>query len=344
MIVFHHPRHRRHDPREDHVFAGQSLPPAEVAHRADRILSGLTGVDLATPELIDADLLAAVHDPDYLEFLETAHSRWREATQAPASGEAVPYIRPIPGTPWSEPGHVLAQLGRYSSDVDPILEGTWEGALASASCAVAAADTVTAGRGPAYALCRPPGHHAGPASFGGYCYLNNAAMAVSRLTADGGRAAVIDLDTHHGNGTQTIFWDRPDVMTVSLHGDPVEHYPFFLGHVHETGGPGAPGANRNFPLATGTTWDGYRLALEEALATIRSFRADALVVALGVDTHADHGVMALAGDDYRRLGATIGSLGLPTVVVQEGGYAPGSLEEAVPAFLEALADTWEGGT
>jgi len=340
VIVFHHPQHRLHDPQENHVFAGQSLPPAEVAERAERILSGLGGFRTAIPELVDRSVLAAVHDAAYLQFLATAHSRWREATQSPETGEAVPYIRPIMGTPWSEPDHVLAQLGRFSNDVDPILAGTWEGALASASCAVAAADTVATGSGPMYALCRPPGHHAGPATFGGYCYINNSALAATRLLVDVERVAILDLDTHHGNGTQIIFWDRPDVLTVSLHGDPAEHYPFFLGHTHETGGSTAPRTNRNYPLPTGTGWAGYREALENGFEAIAEHGSDGLVVALGVDTHIDHGVLGLVGDDYRHLGEAVASLGLPTVVIQEGGYAPRSLEDAVPAFLGALTENW----
>lgn len=340
MIVYHHPNTRLHDPRENHIFAGRSLPPAETAQRAERILSGLKHFELSIPELVEADQLETVHDPAYLRFLSTAHSRWRRATQAPATAEAVPYIRPMMGTPWSEPDHVLAQLGRYSNDADPILEGTWDGALASASCAVAAADAVLAGGEPAYALCRPPGHHAGPATLGGYCYLNNAALAAARLLTVVRRVAILDLDTHHGNGTQTIFWNRPEVLTVSLHGDPAESYPFFLGHAQETGGSAAPGSNRNYPLPTGTDWTGYAAALTDALKAIEGHRPAGLVVALGVDTHVDHGVLALVGDDYRRLGERVASLGIPTVVVQEGGYAPGCLEEAVPAFLEALAANW----
>ncbi|MFP3914342.1 MAG: histone deacetylase family protein [Actinomycetota bacterium] len=339
MIVFHHPSHRLHDPTENHVFAGRSLPPAEVAERADRILGNLDGFQIDAPAPLDTDLLADVHHPDYLRFLETAHSRWRAATGAPASGEAVAYIRPLPDTPWNEPDHVLAQLGRYSNDVDPILEGTWEAALASAACAVAAAEAVTSGADGAYGLCRPPGHHAAPGTFGGYCYLNNAALAAARLRREGGRVAILDLDTHHGNGTQTVFWDRSDVLTVSIHGDTTEHYPFFLGHADERGGPQAEGANLNLPLPTGTGWEGYREALTDAAAAIRGFAPDWLVVPLGVDTHTAHGVLALEGEDYNRLGERIAALGLPTVLVQEGGYAPGCLEEAVPAVLASFRGT-----
>ncbi len=335
MIVFHDPAHRLHDPVEPHIFGGRSLPPAEVAARADRILEGLgslQGLEVRRPEPVDRRSLARVHTERYLRFLETAHARWRSATGAGPDAEAVAYIRPLPGTPWTEPASVLAELGRYSNDVDPILAGTWPAALAAASCAAAAASTVADGS-PVYALTRPPGHHAGPETYGGYCYLNNTAVAAAALAATGRRVAVLDVDTHHGNGTQTVFWDRPDILTVSIHGDPVEHYPFFLGHAGETGGDQAEGANLNLPLPTGTGWPGYDEALGAALAAISGHGADALVVALGVDTHAAHGVLALEGDDYRRLGERVASAGLPTVFIQEGGYEPGTLETAVPAVL-----------
>jgi acetoin utilization deacetylase AcuC-like enzyme len=335
MIVFHDPAHRLHDPVEPHIFGGRSLPPAEVAARADRILDGLgalPGFEVRRPAPVDRRSLARVHTERYLHFLETAHARWRSATGAGPDAEAVAYIRPLPGTPWTEPASVLAEMGRYSNDVDPILAGTWPAALAAASCAAAAASTVADGS-PVYALSRPPGHHAGPETYGGYCYLNNTAIAAADLAATGRRVAVLDVDTHHGNGTQTVFWDRPDVLTVSIHGDPVEHYPYFLGHAGETGGNRAEGANLNLPLPTGTGWPGYDEALGAALAAIDRHDADALVVALGVDTHVAHGVLALEGDDYRRFGERVASVGLPTAFIQEGGYEPGTLETAVPAVL-----------
>lgn len=340
MQVFHHRDHRLHDPTEPHVFGGKVLPPAETARRADRILAGLAatgGFHVDEPPIVERALLEQVHSADYLTFLSEAHARWRRETRAPADGEAVAYIRPIPGTPWQEPTSVLAQLGRYSNDVDPILEGTWEAVLASASCAVAAADAVAAGAGLAYGLCRPPGHHAATATFGGYCYLNNAALAAQRLLEHVALVAILDLDTHHGNGTQDIFWEAPEVLTISIHGDPSVTYPFFLGHADETGGAGAEGSNLNLPLPPGTGWDGYRSALSRGLEAATAFGAEAVVLALGVDTHRDHGVLALAGDDFSRLGASVATLDLPTVVVQEGGYAPGCLEEAVPAVLSGLA-------
>ncbi len=340
MIVYTDPSHRRHDPVELHRFGGKMLPPAEVAERAERILRGLGavgGFELRRPPPVDRELLLTVHTERYLAFLEHAHARWREVTGSPEDAEAVAYIRPLPNTPWSEPVSVLAEMGRFSNDVDPILAGTWVAARSAASCAAAAAEAVIGGAPAAYALCRPPGHHAAPEVYGGYCFLNNGAIAASRLTLAGRRVAIIDVDTHHGNGTQTVFWDRGDVLTVSIHGDPNEHFPFFLGHVDEVGAGEGDGANRNFPLPTGTTWPAYSEALEAAVATAHRYGADTLVVALGVDTHVDHGVLALERDDYPRLGAALAGLGLPTVFVQEGGYEPGVLERDVPAVLTAFA-------
>ncbi len=338
MLVFFHPDTRLHDPVEPHRFGGVLLPPAETAARSDRILSALTavgGFDVRQPAGIDPDELLLVHDADYLQFLRTAHSRWRKATGAPASGEAVAYIRPLPGTPWKAPTHIDAQLGVYSNDVDPILEGTWTAALASAGCAISAATAVLGGERAAYAVSRPPGHHAAAATFGGYCYVNNTALAAAWLADRGLRVAVLDVDTHHGNGTQSIFWNRGDVLTVSIHGNPEVHFPFFTGFADEIGAGAGEGANLNLPLPTGTSWSGYQPVLELAREAIRGFGTEVLVVALGVDTHRADGVLALQDGDYPKLGDRL-AMGLPTVVTQEGGYGAGVLEAAVPAVLGAL--------
>ena len=341
MIVFTHPDHRLHNPTEPHRFGGTMLPPAEIANRADRILAGLDaagGFVRREPRRIDRNRLLAIHTERYLQFLEHAHARWRAITGSPAEAEAVGYIRPLPDTPWREPESVLAQLGRFSNDVDPILDGTWQASLAAASCAAAAAEVVLGDERAAYSLSRPPGHHAGPETYGGYCFLNNGAIAANVLAAAGRRVAIVDVDTHHGNGTQTVFWERGDVLTVSIHGDPVEHFPFFLGHADEIGEGAGEGANRNFPLPTGAEWPVYAEALAAAIEAVQRHRADVLVLALGVDTQADHGVIALAGDDYARLGAAVAGLGLPTVFVQEGGYEPGVLERDVAAVLTSFRD------
>jgi len=342
LIVYSHPDNRLHDPTEPHRFGGLLLPPAETASRSERILRGLTEgggpgrFKVRTPGGIDENDLLLVHEKAYLDFLRTAHSRWREAAGGPADGEAVAYIRPLPGAPLRRPTHVDAQLGLYSNDVDPILEGTWRAAASAAACALAAAGAVYGGEDAVYALSRPPGHHAGPATFGGYCYLNNTALAAAWLAAQGAKAAVIDIDAHHGNGTQAVFWNRGDVLTVSIHGDPEVHFPFYAGFPEETGEGAGAGANLNLPLPSGAARPEYAAALERAVAAVEAFGADALVVALGVDTHAADGVLSLEDGDYPSIGAAL-RLGLPTVLIQEGGYGEGVLEAAVPAVLAAFA-------
>jgi acetoin utilization deacetylase AcuC-like enzyme len=226
-----------------------------------------------------------------------------------------------------------AELGERSFDDDPILAGTWVAAHASASCAIHAATVVAAGsHRAAYALTRPPGHHAAPRHVGGYCYLANPSLAVAQLLALGARrVAVLDVDVHAGNGTQLCWWGRPEVLTVSIHGDPATHYPYYWGFADDASG-------LNLPLPGGTDWARYRPALDDALVAISAFGADALVVALGTDTAAeDHDDFELAADDYRRMGDEIAALGLPTVVTQEGGYHLGVLGRNVANVLESLA-------
>ena len=341
LIVYSHPDHRLHDPVEPHRFGGVLHPPAETASRSRRILSSLSaadGFEGRQPDCVEEADLLLVHAKDYLDFLRSAHSRWREATGAPPDGEAVAYIRPLPGTPWRSPTHVDAQLGIYSNDVDPILGGTWQAALSAAACAVAAARAVHGGEDVAYALSRPPGHHAGPSTFGGYCYLNNTALAAAWLAARGARVGIIDIDAHHGNGTQAVFWNRGDVLTISIHGDPEVHFPFFTGFPEETGEGAGTGANLNLPLRSGSTWSDYAPALERAVEAVDAFGADVVVVALGVDTHAADRVLQLRDDDYRAVGRALRT-GLPTVLVQEGGYGEGVLEHAVRAVLAGFASS-----
>lgn len=336
MIVYYDPAQARHNPSEPHVFAGQSLPPAENATRAQRILDALSDADLRQPEPLDTGLLSLVHEPEYLAFLETAHERWRSATGGSVSGEATAFIRPIPQTPWREPTHVFAQMGVFSNDVDPILDGTWMAACASAASALGAAQSVHDGAEAAYALCRPPGHHAAPSTYGGYCYLNNVALAAAWLADRGARLAILDVDAHHGNGTQAVFWRRGDVLTTSIHGDPADQFPFYTGFADERGEADGEGANLNLPLPAGSGWSTYRDALDTALEAVRAHGAEVVVVALGVDTHRADGVFTLEGQDFSALGERLAT-GLSTVVVQEGGYGPGVLETAVPAVLSAFA-------
>jgi len=340
MLVFCSDAHRAHNPVQPHLFGGEHLPPKEVPERVERILNALKEMDstqVRGPEALDSEILSSVHSLDYLGFLEHAHARWCDQTGGDISDEAMPFVRPAVGQPFGHPTSVLAQLGRYSNDSDPILSGTWRAALEAAACAASAARSVLEGESHmAYALTRPPGHHAGPDFFGGYCYLNNTAIAAELSVRQGARVATLDVDTHAGNGTQAIFWSRKDVMCVSIHGDPNTEYPFFQGYSNEIGGGEGLGYNHNLPLPTGSDWDSYSRRLEEACQLVTNFGPDLIVVALGVDTAIEDGVLGLKGDDFRLLGTRLAKLGKPTVLVQEGGYDLTVLGKNVAATIEGF--------
>ncbi len=297
-----------------------------MPERVDRILEQVRTVGLGPvepPDEYDDEPVLAVHTRDYVEFLATAHEQWRAATGAGIDDEAVAYARAIRGQPMDEPRHVVAKLGWYSHDSDPVLSGTWDAASAAVDVALTALHAIhDRGEQAAYALCRPPGHHAAADSFAGYCYLNNAAIAAETwVSSTRARVAVLDVDYHHGNGTQQIFYDRDDVLFVSLHADPAVDYPFFLGFATERGWGAGEDTTRNYPLPHGTDWSGYSAALGSALDVVRRYAPDGLVVSLGTDTAAeDPDGFSLVGDDYLRMGEAIGGLGLPTLFVQEGGY------------------------
>ena len=250
----------------------------------------------------------------------------------------IPNIHPAARTD-SYPKSVLGQAGFHQADTAcPISAGTWEAAYWSAQTALTAAGAVADGDRAAYALCRPPGHHAFGDLAGGFCFLNNSAIAAERCVRDGLRPAVLDVDLHHGNGTQGIFYARGDVLTVSLHAHPERFYPFFWGYAQERGeGPGL-GANLNLPLERGTGDMGFLAALETGLDRVRSFGADVLIVALGLDAHEDDPFKGLAvtTEGFSRIGTAIGAFGLPTVLVQEGGYLNDHLGANLSAVLEGF--------
>ena len=279
-----------------------------------------------------------MHTADYVEFLEHAFARWRAATGAPPEAEAVPYARPIRGQPHGAPHHPIEAFGWYSHDNDAILAGTWAAAIGAVDVTMSAWQAVADGDAPsAYALARPPGHHAAADSYAGYCFLNNAAIAAAAWADRGARIAILDVDYHHGNGTQQIFWTRAEVCFVSLHADPAHEYPFFSGHADEQGaGPGT-GTTHNYPLPLGTDWSTYRPALADALDAIVRYAPDALVVSLGVDTAAeDSDTFRLVADDYPRMGEAIARLRVPTVFVQEGGYDLGVVGRNVTGVLRGF--------
>ena len=339
MHVIHSPLHARHDGGVE-LHRGELVPCFEAPARVEYILQSLRGdgFALVEPATIRDDALESVHDAGYLAFLHGAHARWREAGN---SGSMLPSGFPARGLRQDRVPHgINGAMGYYAFDAGtPIMEGTWEAAVAAAACALDAAGRVAQGERAVYALCRPPGHHAARSVYGGYCFLNNAALAAQRLRERGAsRVAIIDVDYHHGNGTQEIFWDRDDVLFVSLHGTPDTEYPYFLGYEDERGVGAGEGFNLNLPLPAGTDWEGYDAALGEALRTIRAYGADALVVSLGVDTYEGDPISSfrLAAAHFTLLGERLAGLGMPTVLVQEGGYAVEEIGSNVARVLHAF--------
>jgi acetoin utilization deacetylase AcuC-like enzyme len=338
-----------HDPgRLGQPAGGSANYYSEVADRAGVLAAAVLQAGLG--EVLDVGLPAAdapvpnavtaVHEDGLIDLLRTA---WADITAEGTTGSDAVVVAetfPLSGDP--SPGRSTspwAELGRRCADTSaPLFEGTWRAALGAAVAAVAAADDVAGGARAAYALCRPPGHHAGRGRFGGFCYLNNSAAAAEQLSAGGARVAVVDVDLHHGNGTQDVFWERPDVLYVSIHVDPDVEYPFFAGFADERGGPGAEGTNLNLPLPEGSDETPYLEAVDAAVRAVGTFGADALVVSLGTDTHRDDpiGRFALETSSYPRIGERLAAPGLPTVVVQEGGYHLATLGQDVVGFLAAF--------
>lgn len=339
MKVVYPVQHALHHPKS--FFAsGANLPNPEVPERAERLLAAAidSGLEQVAPEDYGIEPIAAVHSDRYLTYLQNIHKRWSRIEGG--SEEVIPGIHPDrrDGT---YPASAVGHAGWHHADTAaPIAEHTWEAAYWSAQAAVAATDDVLNGAPACYALTRPPGHHAGHEYAAGFCYLGNSAIAAERLRSQFERVAVLDVDVHHGNGTQDIFYARPDVLTVSIHADPVRFYPFFWGHAVETGEGEGEGFNRNFPLPRGTDDDNYSRVLDEAIDVIDNFGPGALVVALGLDAYEGDPLrgFSITTGGFRRIGARIGEIGLPTVLVQEGGY----LSDALGSNLSACVDGFCG--
>ncbi len=344
MITFYNPHHALHQGQFE-MYRGALVPCHEVPARADHVLAELQRRqlgDVLAPHPFAAEALQSIHAPRYLAFLETAWAQWVAVDPANAAHDALPSVWPTRSFRTDiEPDNFAARMGLYSFDAGtPLTSGTWVAARAGAECALSAAQHLVQGGRAAFALSRPPGHHAGADFFGGYCFLNNAALAAQHLRNSGvERVAVLDVDYHHGNGTQAIFYDRPDVFFASLHGDPRTEYPFFLGYADETGQGAGAGTNLNLPMARGTDYAQWSAALDVALAAITRFGAQALVVSLGVDTFAQDPIsgFALQSEDYLRMGERIAKLGLPTALVFEGGYAVDAVGVNAVNVLQAFA-------
>ena len=316
----------------------------EVPARAEALLAGCRslGLEVSAPGPADVAAVRRVHAADYLAFLADGFAAWSALPDR--ADEMVANIHPTPemiANGAAMPSAPVGRLGWFTADTAcPITARTFEAAMAAASCALAAAGEVAAGRD-AYALCRPPGHHAYPARAGGHCYLNNAAIAAEALRAAGAmRVAILDIDCHHGNGTQSVFWARDDIITVSVHGDPDTTYPWFVGRADERGIGAGCGCNLNLPLAKGSDDTTWLNAVDEALFAVRRAHVDALVLGLGFDAYAGEplAVFGVTADGFARAGALTRALGIPTAIVQEGGYAVDALGGLLSAFLNGFGE------
>jgi acetoin utilization deacetylase AcuC-like enzyme len=336
MRAFLDERQRRRDPQ--HFMAnGVVQASPEQPRRIEVLKDGAiaAGCSFETPADAGLGPIAAIHTAEYLAFLETIHTRWLRI--AGAAPEVIPNIHPASRSD-SYPKSAIGQAGYHQADTAcPIGAETWGSAYWSAQSAIAGADALLAGDAAAYALCRPPGHHAFADLAGGFCFLNTAAIATERLRGAGLRPAILDIDVHHGNGTQGIFYARGDVLTVSIHADPARFYPFFWGHAHERGDGAGLGANLNLPLPRGTGDDAYLETLEAALARIARFGTDVIVVALGLDAAVDDPFrgLAITPDGFACIAARIRALGVPILWVQEGGYLSESLGTNLTRVLSA---------
>jgi acetoin utilization deacetylase AcuC-like enzyme len=314
---------------------GALVPHAESQARVNSIRAVLT--DIAIPQDHGLEPILAAHDPAYVDFLKRAHHDW---VQAGRPGDAIPYVFPIRGRRPLALSRIDAELGQYAYDCGtPVAAGTWDTVYWSAQSALSALDHVLAGARSAFAFCRPPGHHAGRDYMGGYSYLNNVAISAERALRKGAtRIAVLDVDYHHGNGTQDIFYDRPDVLTISLHADPTTDYPFYWGHADETGTGQGQGASVNLPMPRGTGWDAYRNTLIQAIERVQNFAPDLLIVPFGADTYAGDPIsfFSIETAEYSDMAALIAALDLPTLICMEGGYAIDALGANISAFLEGF--------
>ena len=343
MITVFDDAQRAHDP-QFYLTSGRQRPCPEKPARIDALLGAVRRMGLAVVQAPDAGMapIRAVHPDRYLTFLATIHARWQRIEGA--SAEVIANIHPASRSD-GYPKSAVGQAGFHMTDTScPISAQTWGAALASAQTAIHAADLVLAGEMAVYGLARPPGHHAFAEVAGGFCYLNNSAIAAQRLRDAGRRVAILDVDLHHGNGTQGIFYRRADVLTVSIHAHPERFYPFFWGYPGEVGEGEGIGANLNLALERGTGDAGFMAALGVALERISMWGADTLVLALGLDAYQGDPFAGLrvTTPGFGRIGRAVAGLGLPAVIVQEGGYLCPELGDNLAAVLAAWAQSVPG--
>ena len=336
FIAFYDPRVQLHSP-QTYLSRGKMRTPQELPIRTEMLLKGAvsSGLELAAPQDFGLEPLLAVHDTNYLKFLQTAHEQW--TALGPDWGEEV--ISNIYVRHPNNQRNILAMAAAYLADGScPIGQHTWTASYWAAQCAIAAAHRVLDGDRVAYALCRPPGHHARRDAAGGFCYINNAAAAAEFLARGGKRVAVMDTDVHHGQGIQEIFYNRDDVLYVSIHADPTNFYPVVAGYADERGAGRGYGFNLNLPMPHGSSESVFFEKLDLALQAVRDFKPDYLVHSLGFDIYEQdpQSKVSVTTDGFRRLGSSIEQLGLPTVIVQEGGYHYDSLADNLIAFCNGF--------
>ncbi|MCO6392995.1 histone deacetylase family protein [Aliihoeflea aestuarii] len=347
MRAFYHPDQALHAPRQFMRY-GVLTDPTDLPVRTERLLGALQqlGVEIETPSDYGREPALAVHPAHYLDYLDSAYPRWLEL---PNHGPEVlpntfPYWNGDPAKDARPPcptDQLLAQTGYYLGDLAvPISEFTYRSALRSTHTSTAAAEAVIAGEAPTYALCRPSGHHCRADRATGFCYMNNAAIAAQRLRSSFGKVAILDIDAHHGDGTQEIFYRRNDVMTVSVHVDTDHYNPFFTGRPHERGHGAGEGYNLNIPLAPGSGDEAFLAAVRDGAKAVTDFGAEVVVVALGYDTHAEDplSMVKVTTEAFRQAGEIIGSMDVPKVIVQEGGYQISVIGDCLFGFLDACRE------
>ena len=341
MKIVYSPTHSLQNPQSV-IWKGVADFYHDSPSRADTIVQAVEKLnigDLVPPEAFDRRYIEQVHCPDYLKFLQTI---WNNSVaENPEHLDLFPSCFIPQGESIKPPILPTAQIGYYTFDMSaPITAGTWEAAYGSANVALTGQQWIMSGEKSAFSLCRPPGHHAGIAYCGGFCFINNAAVAAQAMREGGAeRVAILDVDFHHGNGTQQIFYNRSDVMFLSIHGHPDEHYPFFTGHSREKGEGEGEGFNHNYPLRdSGPRAETWFQTLDQALDQIKRFKADALVISLGVDTYENDPISAfnLRTDDYSIMGDRLAALEVPTLIVMEGGYDVEAIDSNVINVLKAF--------
>lgn len=323
MKTIYSEQHRLRDAKTE-LYGGELVQPFERPSRAEMVIKAIREFglgEISEPEVFSLDPVLAVHDADFVEFLETAWLEWQKTGY---QGEAIPTGWPARRMQCRVPRVIQGKIGYYALAAETsISDGTWLAALASKDVALTGAQGLLKGERGIFSLCRPPGHHAARDMFGGYCFLNNAAIAAQYFRNHGAeRVAILDIDFHHGNGTQDIFYQREDVLFCSLHGDPEDAFPHFLGYADETGSGAGTGYNRNYPMPPGTLFAQWRESLADALAHIAEFSPQYLVVSLGVDAFESDPIsfFKLSSKDFQSTGEMIGGLDIPTLFVMEGGY------------------------